>query len=73
MILRHRAASESEARALWAAVAADNPEYVTGRVVGDTLEIRIAPAGVRSVRQTADDLLAALGAAERAAAAARRS
>ena len=72
MTVRHRAASEAEARALWAAVAADNPSYVTGEVVGDTLEIRVAAAQAGSVRQTLDDLLAALGAADRAAATARR-
>ena len=72
MIVRHRAASEAEARALWAAVAADNPAYVTGEVAGDTLEIRVAAAGAGSIRQTLDDLLAALGAADRAAATARR-
>jgi hypothetical protein len=70
--LRYRAPSEAEAHELWAAVAADNPEFVTGAVSGDTLEIRVAAAGSRSVRQTLDDLLAALSAAERAAAAARR-
>jgi hypothetical protein len=70
--LRHRAASEAEARALWAAVAADNPAYVTGTVTGDTLEIRVAAAGPRSVRQTVDDLLAALAAAERTARAGAR-
>ncbi|MCI4326659.1 MAG: hypothetical protein L3K16_03365 [Thermoplasmata archaeon] len=71
MTVRHRASSESEARALWAAVVADNPSYVTGGVTGEVLEIRVAAKSARSLRQTLDDLLAALGTAERAAAAAR--
>jgi hypothetical protein len=69
--IRHRAASETEARALWAAVAADNPSYVTGAVSGEILEIHVAAANARSLRQTIDDLLAALGVAERAASASR--
>jgi Transcription factor Pcc1 len=69
--IRHRAASEAEARALWAAVAADNPSYVTGAVSGEILEIHVAAANARSLRQTIDDLLAALGVAERAASASR--
>jgi hypothetical protein len=69
--VRHRASSESEARALWASVAADNPSYITGSVTGDVLEIRVAAKNARSLRQTLDDLLAALGTAERAASAAR--
>jgi hypothetical protein len=45
---------------------------VTGEVEGSTLRIHIEAASARSLRATLDDLLAALAAAERSAAAARR-
>ena len=51
---------------MWAAVVADNPDFVTGSVEGSLLRITVAAAGARSVRATLDDLLAALSTSERA-------
>jgi hypothetical protein len=64
--IEHRASSPGDAAALWAAVAADNPSYVEGGVVGELLRIRVVAPSAGSLRQTLDDLLAALSAAERA-------
>jgi hypothetical protein len=71
--VEHRAGSAADAEALWASVAADNPSYVEGGVEGETLRFRVAAKSAASLRQTLDDLLAALGAADRAAASARRA
>jgi len=62
----HRAGSPADAAALWAAVAADNPSYVRGGVEGEMLRFHVAAPSAASLRQTLDDLLAALGVAERA-------
>jgi hypothetical protein len=62
----HRAGSAADAAALWAAVAADNPSYVQGGVEGEVLSFHVAAPSAASLRQTLDDLLAALSAAERA-------
>ncbi|MFZ1024387.1 MAG: KEOPS complex subunit Pcc1 [Thermoplasmata archaeon] len=47
------------------AVAADNPTYVRGSVVGATLEYRLEATHAASARATLDDLLACVSAAER--------
>jgi hypothetical protein len=70
--VEHRASSPAHAAALWASVAADNPSFVDGGVDGDRLHFRVAAPNAASLRQTLDDLLAALGAADRAAAPAKR-
>ena len=72
MTIARTAASPEEARALWTAVIADNPEFVEGGVEGSTLSIQVRAPSARSLRATLDDLLAALAAAERSAATARR-
>jgi hypothetical protein len=46
-------------------VAVDNPPYVNGGVEGELLRFRVAAPNAASLRQTLDDLLAALSAAER--------
>jgi hypothetical protein len=62
----HRSGSPGDAAALWAAVAVDNPSYVQGGVEGEVLRFYVAAPNAASLRQTLDDLLAALSAAERA-------
>jgi hypothetical protein len=67
VVLRRRCGSAGEAERLRAAVAADNPPFVRVEVLGDELVVTVPPASAASVRSTVDDLLACLGAAERAA------
>ncbi|MCI4356166.1 MAG: hypothetical protein L3K18_03340 [Thermoplasmata archaeon] len=50
----------------------DNPDFVDGGTDGSTLRFRVRARNARSLRATLDDLLAALGAADRAATANRR-
>ncbi len=66
--LRRRCASPDEAERLRAAVVADNPSFVGVSTDGADLLVSVAAASASSVRATIDDLLACLGAAERAAA-----
>ncbi|MCI4325993.1 MAG: hypothetical protein L3K00_09020 [Thermoplasmata archaeon] len=73
MTVEHRAPSPAHAAALWASVAADNPSFVDGGVDGDLLRFHVHAPNAASLRQTLDDLLAALGVAERAAAPTRSS
>ncbi len=67
VVVRRRCRSPEAARALRAAVRADTPDFVRFRVRGPTLTIRLEAATAASARATLDDLLACLGAAERAA------
>jgi len=64
--IRRRCASPAEAERLRAAIVADNPSHVRAEVVGVELVVSVAPASAASARATVDDLLACLGAAERA-------
>ncbi len=66
--LRRRCGSPQEAERLRAAVTADNPGYVSVTTEGGDLVVSVAAASASSVRTSIDDLLACLGAAERAAA-----
>jgi hypothetical protein len=65
--VRRACASAAEAERLRAAVAADDPAFVVVSVEGTTLVARVTAGSARSARATLDDLLACLGAAERAA------
>lgn len=67
-VVRRACASPTEAARLRAAVVADNPDYARADVEGATLVLRIAAPSAASARATLEDLLACLGAAERAAA-----
>jgi hypothetical protein len=71
--VEHRAASPADAAALWASVAADNPSFVDGGVEGEMLKFHVTAPNAASLRQTLDDLLAALGVAVRATAPRRHS
>jgi hypothetical protein len=55
-----------EAQRLRAAVAADNPSFVGIDVEGNDLVVRVRSDSPASARATLEDLLACLGAAERA-------
>jgi hypothetical protein len=66
VVLRRRCPDPGTADALRAAVAADNPEYVTVVRDGADLVIRVTTASPASARLTLEDLLACLSAAERA-------
>ena len=63
--LERRYRSASEAEAVWRAVAADDPGFVSGHVDGDRLVIEGASPSAASLRMTLDDLIACLAAAER--------
>ena len=65
VVVRRRCASPSEAEALRAAVAADNPSYVGVSVEGTDLVIRLDTASTASARTTLEDLIACLQVAER--------
>lgn len=65
-VVRRACASPREAERLRAAVAADNPSFVRVEVEGSELVIRLTADSAGSARATLDDLLACLGAAERA-------
>ena len=65
--VRRACASPAEAERFRAAVEADNPEFVHVTVEGSDLVVRVAASSAASARATLDDLLACLGAAERAA------
>jgi hypothetical protein len=66
VVVRHRCPSVAIAHALRAAVAADNPPYVTVELDGPELVVRLTTASAASARTTLEDLLACLSAAERA-------
>ncbi len=66
VVVRRRCRSPAAARALREAVQADTPDFVRLLVRGSTLTIRLEAASAASARATLDDLLACLGAAERA-------
>jgi len=59
--------SEQEARAVWAALSADEPETMRGSVEGARLRIVVGPATLGSLRATCDDILACFQAARGAA------
>ncbi len=61
--LELRCTSEAEARAVWAALAQDDPGSVTGEVAGDRLHIVVGPATLASLRASCDDVLACFQAA----------
>ncbi len=56
-----------EARAVWAAVSADDPGSVQGEVDGATIRISVGPASLSSLRTTIDDVMACFQAARGAA------
>jgi transcription factor Pcc1 len=64
--VRRACRSPQAARALRDAVIADTPDFVTLRVHGSYLTVRLKASSAASARATLDDLLACLGAAERA-------
>jgi len=64
--VRRSCGSPAEAERFRVAVAADNPEYVRVTVEGSELVVRVAASAPASARATLEDLLACLGAAERA-------
>jgi len=59
--------SEQEALAVWAALSADEPGTMRGRVEGARLRIVVGPATLGSLRATCDDILACFQAARGAA------
>jgi hypothetical protein len=59
--------SEDEARAVWAALSADEPDTMRGTVEGAHLRILVGPATLGSLRATCDDILACFQAARGAA------
>lgn len=59
--------SEEEARAVWAALAVDDPGSIKGAVAGDHLRITVGPATLPSLRASCDDVLACFQAARGAA------
>lgn len=65
MTVRRHCASAAEARAFRAAVAADNPAYLSVEVVGRELLVRLTAPSAASARATMEDLMACLTAAER--------
>ena len=66
VVVRRSCRSPRVARALLDAVRADTPEFVSLRVDGSRLVVRVTAPSAASARATLDDLLACLGAAERA-------
>jgi hypothetical protein len=66
-----RCTSEEEARAVWAALAQDDPGSVRGEVLGDRLHIVVGPATLASLRASCDDVLACFQAARGTALGAR--
>jgi hypothetical protein len=65
-VVVHRTYASAEvAEQVRRAVAADDPSYVHGSVVGATLEYRLEAPHAASARATLDDLLACVNAAER--------
>ena len=64
--VRHRCGSPHLAEALCRAVAVDNPSYVDVTTEGPNLLVRVTANSASSARTTLDDLMACLGAAERA-------
>lgn len=69
--VRHRCVSSELAEALRRAVAADNPSFVEVTTDGPDLFVRVTARSASSARTTLDDLMACLGAAERAGASSR--
>jgi hypothetical protein len=64
--LERRYPSRREAERVGRSVAADNPEFVVTKVLGNRLTIDVSGGSPASVRMTLDDLIACLGAAEKA-------
>lgn len=64
-VVRRRCSDAAAARALRAAVAADNPAYLTVRVEGSDLVVELTAPSAASARATLEDLMACLKAAER--------
>jgi hypothetical protein len=57
-----------EARAVWAALEADDPGSIQGEVDGAIIRVRVGPANLSSLRVTIDDVLSCFQAARGAAA-----
>ncbi len=66
VVVRRACRSPRAARALRDAVRADTPDFVVLRADGASLTVRLTAPSASSARATLDDLLACLGAAERA-------
>jgi len=66
VVVRRACRSPRAARALRDAVAADTPDFVSLGVQGSCLTVRVTATSAASARATLDDLMACLGAAERA-------
>jgi len=66
VVVRRTCRTPRAARALLEAVQADTPDFVSLRVTGARLTVRLTATSAASARATLDDLLACLGAAERA-------
>jgi hypothetical protein len=66
--LERRYRSSEEAGRIWRSVSVDNPAFLRGGARGNHLVIEVAGESAGSLRATLDDLLACLGAAERAGA-----
>ncbi len=64
--LRRRCADPASADALRRAVLADNPDFVSVTVEGSDLVVAASADSPSSLRETIEDLLACLGAAEKA-------
>lgn len=67
VVLRRKGTTEAEARALRAAVAADNPAFVLVDQEGADLVVRLTSASAASARATLEDLIACVQVAERTA------
>jgi hypothetical protein len=65
VVVRRTYPSAEAAERVRRAVAADDPSYVRGSIVGATLEYRLEAMAAASARATLDDLLACVSAAER--------
>jgi hypothetical protein len=66
VVLRRACATPEEARRLRDALAPDDPKFLSLEVEGASLVARVSAASAGSVRATLEDLLACVGAAERA-------
>ncbi len=67
VVLDLHCSSEEEARAVWAALAVDDPGSIRGAVTGSHLRITVGPATLPSLRASCDDVLACFQAARGAA------
>ena len=70
--LRRRCADRASAEALRRTVLADDPAFVSVAVEGSDLVVSASARSAASLRETLEDLLACLGAAERTLGLARR-